>query len=96
MTQNLHCSLYDNSNIIIVSASPTTGVVQFPKTDDFYEVFVSAIDNPGHFWVQLITEDSPQLDKLTTNLTRLHSSSESQAVLNAFKVSLISGYCPSG
>ena len=67
-------------------ASPTTGAVQFPKTIDFYEVFVSAIDNPGHFWVQLITGDSPHLDKLTEDLTMLHSSSESHAVLNALKV----------
>ena len=61
--------------------------MQFPKTNDFYGVFVSAIDNPGHFWVQLITEDSPQLDKLTNDLTMLYSSSESHSVLNAFKVS---------
>lgn len=62
------------------------GIIQFPKIDDFCEVFVSAIDTPGHFWVQIITEDSPQLDKLTNDLTSLYSSSESTAVLNAFKV----------
>lgn len=61
--------------------------MQFPKGNDFYGVFVSAIDNPGHFWVQLLTEDSPHLDKLTNDLTELYSSSQSHAVLNAFKVS---------
>ena len=68
---------------------PTSGIIQFPKIDDFCEVFVSAIDTPGHFWVQIITEDSPQLDKLTNDLTSLYSSSESTAVLNAFKVSCV-------
>lgn len=60
--------------------------MQLPKTDDFFGVFVSAIDNPGHFWVQLLTKDSPDLDKLTNDLTAMYSSSESHAVLNAFKV----------
>lgn len=67
-------------------ASPTTGVVQFPAKNDFFEVFVSAVENPGHFWVQLLTKDSPDLDQLTKNLTLLYSSSESQAILNSFKV----------
>ena len=73
-------------NFIILSASSTTGTVQFPKTEDFYGVFVSAIDSPGHFWVQIITKDSPDLDKLTNELTQLYSSSETHAVINAFKV----------
>lgn len=73
-------------NFIILSASSITGTVQFPKTEDFYGVFVSAIDSPGHFWVQIITKDSPDLDKLTNELTQLYSSSETHAVINAFKV----------
>ena len=50
---------------------------------------MSAIDTPDHFWVQLITEDSPHLDKLTKDLTSLYSSLESTAVLNAFKVGFV-------
>ena len=76
-------------NFIILSASSTTGTVQFPKTEDFYGVFVSAIDSPGHFWVQIITKDSPDLDKLTNELTQLYSSSETHAVINAFKVCML-------
>ena len=72
-----------------ILASPTTAVVQFPSTGDFFEVFVSAIDTPDHFWVQLITEDSSQLDKLTNELTSLYSSLESTTVLNAFKVGCV-------
>ena len=76
-------------NFVILSASLTTGTVQFPKTEDFYGVFVSAIDSPGHFWVQIITKDSPDLDKLTNELTQLYSSSETHAVINAFKVCML-------
>lgn len=47
---------------------------------------MSAFENPGHFWVQLLTKDSPDLDQLTKNLTLLYASSESQAILNSFKV----------
>ena len=83
-TRLLNCCHF--LNFIILSAPSTTGTVQFPKTEDFYGVFVSAIDSPGHFWVQIITKDSPDLDKLTNELTQLYSSSEAHTVINAFKV----------
>ena len=50
---------------------------------------MSAIHTPDHFWVQLITEYSSHLDKLTKDLTSLYSSLESTAVLNAFKVGFV-------
>ncbi|XP_067035394.1 tudor domain-containing 6-like [Acropora muricata] len=71
---------------LMAKASSTTGVAQFPSTGEFFEVFVSAIDTPDHFWVQRITEDSSHLDELTKDLTSLYSSLDSTAVLNAFKV----------
>ena len=67
-------------------ASVSMGVMQFPKSEEFCEVFLSAIDNAGHFWVQLVTTDAPSFDKLTEELTSLYAASESQAILNVFKV----------
>ena len=61
--------------------------VQLPSGDiSFFKAFVSAMENPGHFWVQPITSDSSALEKLTTDLNHLYGSSAGHAVLNSYSV----------
>lgn len=44
------------------------------KADEHLEVYVSASENPNHFWIQLLGSRSLQLDKLTSDMTYLYES----------------------
>ncbi|XP_061872222.1 tudor and KH domain-containing protein isoform X2 [Colius striatus] len=46
--------------------------------DEHLEVYVSATENPDHFWIQLVGQRSLQLDKLTAEM-RLYYGSSGQA-----------------
>ena len=43
-----------------------------PVHSDYFTVYVSAIDTPGHFWIQSITTDSELLDKLIEEMTQFY------------------------
>ena len=43
-----------------------------PAHGDFFGVYVSAMDTPGHFWVQNLTEDSKLLDNLVEQMTQFY------------------------
>ncbi|XP_075889786.1 tudor and KH domain-containing protein isoform X2 [Nelusetta ayraudi] len=45
------------------------------QPDEHLEVYVSAYENPNHFWIQILGVRSLQLDKLTEEMTRFYSSS---------------------
>ena len=47
----------------------TNGEGTWPANRDYLEVYVSAIEHPGHFWVQLVNAQSAQLDRLTREMT---------------------------
>ncbi|XP_017558869.1 tudor and KH domain-containing protein isoform X1 [Pygocentrus nattereri] len=40
---------------------------------EHFEVYVSASENPQHFWIQIVGVRSLQLDKLTTEMSRLYN-----------------------
>lgn len=44
------------------------------QPDEHLEVYVSAYENPNHFWIQILGVRSLQLDKLTEEMTRFYSS----------------------
>ncbi|CAN9508710.1 unnamed protein product [Ophioblennius macclurei] len=44
------------------------------QPDEHLEVYVSAVENPNHFWIQILGVRSLQLDKLTEEMTRFYSS----------------------
>ncbi|XP_037319402.2 tudor and KH domain-containing protein isoform X2 [Pungitius pungitius] len=44
------------------------------QPDEHLEVYVSASENPNHFWIQILGVRSLQLDKLTEEMTRFYSS----------------------
>ncbi|XP_071318605.1 tudor and KH domain-containing protein isoform X2 [Trachinotus anak] len=46
------------------------------QPDEHLEVYVSASENPNHFWIQILGVRSLQLDKLTEEMTRFYSSAD--------------------
>uniref|UniRef100_A0A8C4WX40 Tudor and KH domain containing n=2 Tax=Eptatretus burgeri TaxID=7764 RepID=A0A8C4WX40_EPTBU len=40
---------------------------------EHFEVFVSAVEDPGHFWVQILNERLLHLERLTTEMTNFYS-----------------------
>lgn len=44
------------------------------QPDEHLEVYVSAYENPNHFWIQILGVRSLQLDKLTEEMNRFYSS----------------------
>ncbi|NXC78731.1 TDRKH protein, partial [Anhinga anhinga] len=51
--------------------------------DEHLEVYVSAAENPNHFWIQIIGHRSLQLDKLTGEMRQYYQSSDRAAELSA-------------
>ncbi|XP_020900391.1 tudor and KH domain-containing protein isoform X2 [Exaiptasia diaphana] len=70
-------------------SSPVPYTVQFPDTSDFIEVFVSAIDNPEHFYVQLVrTGEAQKLDQLIEAVTEEATSGSAEKFVES-----IENYC---
>lgn len=57
-----------------------SSILECSQVKEFMEVFVSAIEHPGHFWVQIITASSLQLDKLIDDMTAFYSNDDSSEV----------------
>ncbi|NXW99721.1 TDRKH protein, partial [Larus smithsonianus] len=56
-------------------ASPTVPSPDFSfQADEHLEVYVSATENPNHFWVQIVGHRSLQLDKLTAEMGQYYQS----------------------
>ncbi|KAM9264376.1 tudor and KH domain-containing protein [Morus bassanus] len=53
--------------------------------DEHLEVYVSAAENPNHFWIQIIGHRSLQLDKLTGEMRQYYQSSGHAAELSAIQ-----------
>ena len=47
--------------------------VPWPENKDYVEVYVSAVANPGIFWVQIVSSLALQLDELTDTMSRHYS-----------------------
>lgn len=56
--------------------SSKTLVPEYALAKEFMEVFVSAVEHPGHFWVQIITSESLRLDKMTDDMTAFYSNED--------------------
>ncbi|KAK3697181.1 hypothetical protein QZH41_013552 [Actinostola sp. cb2023] len=64
--------------------------VQYPNTSDYTEVFVSAIDTPGHFYVQLVrTGDAQKLDQLIDTLTDEASAGGTEDIIDSIQVGIV-------
>lgn len=53
----------------------------FPA-DEHLDVYVSAAESPGHFWIQLLGTRSLQLDKLTAEMGHFYQSSPPVSALS--------------
>ncbi|XP_013419646.1 uncharacterized protein LOC106180249 [Lingula anatina] len=51
-------------------------VTEWPDHHHYLEVYVSAVENPGHFWVQMISSQSTQLDRLIQDMTAYYRDEE--------------------
>ncbi|XP_074422739.1 tudor and KH domain-containing protein isoform X1 [Larus michahellis] len=64
------------------AAGPDTAVPKFEvpspdfsfQADEHLEVYISATENPNHFWVQIVGHRSLQLDKLTAEMGQYYQS----------------------
>ncbi|XP_045151607.1 tudor and KH domain-containing protein isoform X1 [Echinops telfairi] len=62
-------------------ASPQLSMFEIPSpdfsfhADEYLEVYVSASENPHHFWIQIIGSRSLQLDKLVSEMTQHYEDS---------------------
>ncbi|NWH43712.1 TDRKH protein, partial [Fregata magnificens] len=70
----------------LTGATRTSPVVPSPDfsfhADEHLEVYVSAAENPNHFWIQIIGHRSLQLDKLTAEMRQYYQSSGRVAELS--------------
>ncbi|NXA27582.1 TDRKH protein, partial [Ibidorhyncha struthersii] len=63
-------------------ASPAVPSPDFSfHADEHLEVYVSATENPNHFWIQIVGHRSLQLDKLTAEMGQYYQSSGRAAEL---------------
>ena len=56
----------------------TLSAIPWPKNKEFVEVYVSAVANPGTFWVQIISSMALQLDEMTAKMSREYSEGREQ------------------
>ncbi|XP_032090153.1 tudor and KH domain-containing protein [Thamnophis elegans] len=62
--------------------SALNSVLEFPSPDfslhsqDHLEVYVSASENPGHFWIQIIGAKALHLDKLIQEMTKYYENND--------------------
>ncbi|XP_046545484.1 uncharacterized protein LOC124255630 [Haliotis rubra] len=54
----------------------TKKVPDWPEQKDYLEVYVSAVENPSHFWIQILSSTALQLDRVTEDMTRFYTTDE--------------------
>ncbi|CAC5358109.1 TDRKH [Mytilus coruscus] len=62
----------------------------WPEGRDYVEVYVSAVANPGLFWVQIVSTMSVELDNLVDRITSFYTSEMSQVCTGLFWVQPLS------
>ncbi|XP_054751341.2 tudor and KH domain-containing protein-like [Lytechinus pictus] len=56
----------------------TTSTAQLPKNKDFFTVYVSAVEHPGHFWLQIVSSKAKDLDLMLMNMTEFYNNPDNQ------------------
>ncbi|XP_037079117.1 tudor and KH domain-containing protein-like [Pollicipes pollicipes] len=67
---------------------PTRESLVATGSDGYLEVYVSAVDTPGHFWVQVKSPRAIELDKLVERMTALYSEESNREMYKLKKVSV--------
>ncbi|CAK9798286.1 Tudor and KH domain-containing protein homolog [Anthophora plagiata] len=60
-------------NTIINASEPNTESLSLQVTDGLMEVYVSAMENPSQFWVQVVGSGTTALDKLVCEMTAYYN-----------------------
>lgn len=58
------------------------------QPDEHLEVYVSAYENPNHFWIQILGVRSLQLDKLTEEMNHFYNNSSSTVRMTPVSLSV--------
>jgi tudor domain-containing protein 2 len=58
----------------LTAASIYFSDIKWPKEEKHLQVFVSAVEHPGHFWVQIIKENSLQFETLSQEMNTFYES----------------------
>lgn len=63
-----------NVTFLVLCCSVPSPDLSF-QPDEHLEVYVSAYENPNHFWIQILGVRSLQLDKLTEEMNHFYNNS---------------------
>ncbi|GFT14102.1 tudor and KH domain-containing protein [Nephila pilipes] len=74
-----HSTILDQQNLPVEKLIPNS-------FDGYMEIYVSAVENPNKFWVQIAGSKTVQLDKLATEMTEFYNDSKNKErfQLNSF------------
>ncbi|XP_043226497.1 tudor and KH domain-containing protein homolog isoform X1 [Amphibalanus amphitrite] len=67
---------------------PTRESLVATGADGYLEVYVSAVDTPGHFWVQVKSPRAIELDKLVERMTEFYSEESNRNMYKLKKVAV--------
>ncbi len=66
------CTILKQLSILGLLEDPSN----WSSSREYLEVYVSAVENAGHFWVQVLGSKAIQLDRLIENMTAHYTSPE--------------------
>ncbi|PIK56393.1 putative tudor and KH domain-containing protein [Apostichopus japonicus] len=52
--------------------------VRFPAHGDFFTIYVSAVEHPNHFWMQIISTKASELDLMVEEMTEFYNQARNQ------------------
>ena len=74
------CGLFVEAAVHIIDLSPSPDqsspknqTMQVPAQQEFFSVYMSAVEHVGHFWVQVLGERAGSLDLLVQSMTEYYS-----------------------
>ena len=68
------------------SGVSTEGTELLLEVAEYMKVFVSAVEHPGHFWIQVLGSNSMEFDKMISEMTEYYSKDDNlQVNLRTFK-----------
>lgn len=76
---NRRMDLDDDETSGSPKASPQNeNSIQLPNHPNFFTVYMSAVEHPGHFWLQIITPKARQFDLLMETMTEFYRQKQNQ------------------
>lgn len=57
---------------------PSAAAVEHQDTREFFTVYMSAVENPEHFWLQMVNQKAQELDLMLETMTEFYNQPENQ------------------